>query len=414
MSARTTPQVSTINPSIPKILRYVEWACLVMVTLILLFFILNKSLSYEAKGGDYLINFFVLGVLAILSFFFPIRRPMWQRRAYIFAEIACLLLTRIFSHVGLDLLLFLYFAKSCFLLRRRDVIITVVLAGIAWHVGFAWQLTNDVLTDLSKPIAEQQARLEKNLQTFQEAPQVFLAGIVLNNLVNYISLSVPIILLCLTLVAEYRSRQRAIALTQEVELLAADLERTRIARDIHDSLGHTLTSLDVQLELAQRLYERNSNQLQPALETAKLLASQSLQEVRRAVTTMREETFDLNKALPQLLESFTSNPSIKVKSKIDLPQLPLQTNHQLYCVVKEGLENIRKHSQAQVIHLRGYASADAVILELKDDGMGFDIAKPTQGFGLRGMQERVQLISGSIQLDSTPGQGTCIQIRIPR
>ncbi|NEP31870.1 MULTISPECIES: sensor histidine kinase [Moorena] len=414
MSARTTPQVSTINPSIPKILRYLEWACLIMTILLLLFLILNKSLSNETKGSDYLISFCVLGVLAILSFFFPIRRPMWQRRVYVFAGISCVLVTIIFSDAGLGLFVFLYLAKSCFLLRRRDVIITVVLVGITWHVGFAWRLTNDLLTDLSKPIAEQQARFEKNLQTLQETPQVFIAQLIFTELVVYISLSVLITLLCLSLVAEYRSRQQAIALTQEVELLAADLERTRIARDIHDSLGHTLTSLDVQLELAQRLYERNSNQLQPALDTAKLLASQSLQEVRRAVTTMREETFDLNKALPQLLESFTSNPSITVKSKIDLPQLPLQTNHQLYCVVKEGLENIRKHSQAQVIHLKGYASADAVILELKDDGIGFDIAKPTQGFGLRGMQERVQLIGGSIQLDSTPGQGSCIQIRIPR
>lgn len=413
MSARTTPQVSTINPSIPKILRYVEWAFLVMVTLRLIFPILNKSLPYEANNSYYLV-FWVLGVLAILSFFFPIRRPMWQRRAYIFAEIACLLLTRIFSQVGLDLLLCIYLAKSCFLLRRRDVIITVVLAGIAWHIGLAWWFMNGFLTDLSNPIEEQKALFEERVKMIQEAPQVLLADTIFNNLVLYISMSILILLLCFTLVAEYRSRQQAIALTQEVELLAADLERTRIARDIHDSLGHTLTSLDVQLELAQRLYERNSNKLQPALETAKLLASQSVQEVRRAVTTMREETFDLNKALPQLLESFISHPSIKVKSKIDLPQLPLQTNHQLYCVVKEGLENIRKHSQAQVIHLKGYASADAVILELKDDGIGFDIAKPTQGFGLRGMQERVQLIGGSIQLDSTPGQGTCIQIRIPR
>ncbi|NEO36699.1 MAG: sensor histidine kinase [Moorea sp. SIOASIH] len=384
-----------------------------MTILLLLFPVLNKSLPDETKGSEYLISFCVLGVLAILSFFFPIRRPMWQRRVYIFAEISCVLLTIIFSHQRLSLFVFLYLAKSCFLLRRREVIITVVLVGIIFHVGLAWRLTNDLLTDLSKP-AELQARFEKNLQTLQETPHLFIAQFFFNELVIYIFLSVLITLLCLTLVAEYRSRQQAIALTKEVELLAADLERTRIARDIHDSLGHTLTSLDVQLELAQLLYERNSNQLQPALDTAKLLASQSVQEVRRAVTTMREETFDLNTALPQLLESFTSNPSITVKSKIDLPQLPLQTNHQLYCVVKEGLENIRKHSQAQVIHLRGYASADAVILELKDDGIGFDIAKPTQGFGLRGMQERVQLIGGSIQLDSTPGQGTCIQIRIPR
>ena len=409
----SAPQISTINPKIPKILRYAEWALLVMITLRLLLPILHKSIPYEVNGDSYLI-FSVLGILAILSFIFPIRRPIWQRRVYIFIEIFCVLLTRLFTGVGLDLFVFLYIAKSSFLLHRRNVIITTVLAGIAWHIGLAWWFTNGFLTDLSNPIEEQIALFEERVQIIQEAPRLLLADLVLNNLTIYIAMSVFIILLCFTLLAEYRSRQKAVALAQEVELLAADLERTRIARDIHDSLGHTLTSLDVQLELAQQLYKRSSEKLQPAIDTAKLLASQSVQEVRRAVATMREETFDLNKALPQLLDSFASNPDLTVRSKIDLPQLPLQANHQLYCVVKEGLENIRKHSQAQVIQLKGYASADRVTLELEDDGIGFDLIKPTQGFGLRGMQERVQLMGGNMRLETTPGQGTRIQVEVPR
>ncbi|MBE9065988.1 sensor histidine kinase [Leptolyngbya cf. ectocarpi LEGE 11479] len=380
-----------------------------MVTLRVLFPILHKSVPYELGNGDYL-NFFVLGILALLSFVFPIRRPMWQRQSYIFIEILCLLLTRIFSDWGLDLLLFLYLAKSSFLLCRRDVIFTVVFAGIAWHLGLVWRLN----TNISTPIEQIQEQIQEHIQAIQDVPQLLVIDAVFNNLVIYVPFSVLIILLCLTIVAEYKSRQQAIALTQEMELLAADLERTRIARDIHDSLGHTLTSLDVQLELAQRLYAQRSEKVQQALDTSKLLASQSVQEVRRAVTTMRADTFNLNAALMQLIESFASVSSIMIKSKIDLPQLPLQTNHQLYCVVKEGLENIRKHSQAQVIHVRGQASADAVTLVLEDDGIGFDRAKPMQGFGLRGMQERVQLIGGAMRLDSAPGQGTCIQIRVPR
>ncbi|NEQ69385.1 MAG: sensor histidine kinase [Symploca sp. SIO2D2] len=379
-----------------------------MVTMRLLFPILHKAIPYEPDGGYYLV-LLVLGILTILSFFFPIRQPVWQRQVYILLEIVCLLLTRIFSSIGLDLFLFLYFAKSCFLFRRRDVIITTILTCITWHFALAWQIANDI----SSPIEGIKEQVQENLQLIQDSPQLFVVDIIFNNLVIFIPISGLIILLCLTLVAEYRSRQQAITLSQEVELLAADLERNRIARDIHDSLGHTLTSLDVQLELAQQLYKRDSKKLQPALDTAKLLASQSVQEVRRAVSTMREEAFDLNAALLQLIESLRSNSSITVKSKIDLPQLPLQTNHQLYCVIKEGLENIRKHSQAQVVYLRGYASTDALILTIEDDGIGFNLAKPTQGFGLRGMQERVQLIGGSIQWDSTPGQGTRIQIRVP-
>ncbi|ESA38597.1 signal transduction histidine kinase [Leptolyngbya sp. Heron Island J] len=409
MSAQATPQISTINPSIPKILRYVEWAFLVMVTLRVLFPILHDSVPYEIGVGDYL-NFCVLAVLAALSFVFPIRRPLWQRQSYIFIEIFCLLLTRAFSDWGLDLLLFLYLAKSSFLLRRRDVIVTAIWAGIAWHVGLVWRLMQNVST----PIEQIQARVQIHLDALQAAPQLMVIDAVFNNLVIYVPFSVLIILLCLTLVAEYKSRQQAVALSQEVELLAADLERSRIARDIHDSLGHTLISLDVQLELAQRLYNQDSEKVQQALNTSKLLASQSVREVRRAVTTMREETFDLNLALMQLLESFDSEPSLTVKGNINLPQLALQTNHQLYCMIKEGLENIRKHSQARVIELQGKASAEMVTIRLEDDGIGFDLAKPTYGFGLRGMHERAQLVGGSMRVDSRLGQGTCIQIRIPR
>ncbi|NER95657.1 MAG: sensor histidine kinase [Symploca sp. SIO1B1] len=379
-----------------------------MVTMRLLFPILHKAIPYEPDGGYYLV-LLVLGILTILSFFFPIRQPVWQRQVYILLEIVCLLLTRIFSSIGLDLFLFLYFAKGCFLFRSRDVIITAILTCITWHFALAWQIANDI----SSPIEGIQEQVQESIQLIQDTPQLFVVDIIFNNLVIFIPISGLIIWLCLTLVAEYRSRQQAITLSQEVELLAADLERNRIARDIHDSLGHTLTSLDVQLELAQQLYKRDSKKLQPALDTAKLLASQSVQEVRRAVSTMREEAFDLNAALLQLIESLSSNSSITVKSKIDLPQLPLQTNRQLYCVIKEALENIRKHSQAQVVYLRGYGCVDALILTVEDDGIGFNLAKPTQGFGLRGMQERVQLIGGSIQWDSTPGQGTRIQIRVP-
>ena len=409
MSARAIPQVSTINPSIPKILRYVEWAFLVMVTLRVLFPILHKSVPYVIGVGDYL-NFCVLGILAVLSFVFPIRRPLWQRQGYIFIEIFCLLLTRAFSDWGLDLLLFLYLAKSSFLLRRRTVVVTAVLAGIAWHLSLMWRLTQNVST----PIEQIQAQLQEYIDAMQAAPQLLIIDAVFNNLVIYVPFSVLIILLCLALVAEYNSRQHASTLSREMELLAADLERTRIARDIHDSLGHTLISLDVQLELAQRLYTQDSEKVQQALNTSKLLASQSVREVRRAVSTMREKTFDLNAALTQLMESFTSEPSLTIKSNISLPQLALQTNHQLYCMVKEGLENIRKHSQAKVIELQGRASADIVTIRLVDDGIGFDLAKPTRGFGLRGMHERAQLVGGSIRVESRPGQGTSIQIKVPR
>jgi len=215
------------------------------------------------------------------------------------------------------------------------------------------------------------------------------------------------------IIAERKSRCKAEALTRQVETLAATLERTRIARDIHDSLGHVLTTLDIQLEVAQKLRFRNPDKALQSLDTAKLLASQCLTEVRRALQTMRQTDFDLNAALGTLLEQVNQNQTFTIELKVNLPQLPLQTSHQLYCIMQEGLTNIQKHACAKKISLRGQPTADSIIIDLEDDGVGFDSGLPRSGFGLRGMQERVQILGGQLKLSSTPGQGTQIQVRIP-
>lgn len=403
MTFGTTQTIFKTSPSIPKIVRVVEWISLGIPILRMLFPLFYKPLGYEVNGGDYLV-FGVFSLFFILSFYFPSDRPLWQRRAYIWLEIICLLATRLFSHWGLDLLLWLVIVKSCFLLSQKEAIFTAIASGIAWQIVFARYF----LTQLLQP-----AQIEAQLEVLASVPvPLQVLDIVLNSTSISIAANFLIILLCMTAIAERKSRQREAALAQEVEILAADLERTRIARDIHDSLGHTLTALDVQLELARALYERQSEGLKPVLETTKTLASQSLQEVRRAVATLREECFDLNEALTHLIANFQRNNNLTIHSNINLPELPLPTSHQLYCIVKEGLENIRKHSQAKTIQLQSQTTSEGVIITLKDDGIGFDLSQPISGFGLEGMQERSQIIGGDFSLESSPGQGTTIQIKI--
>lgn len=409
MTVRAIPKISTSIPSIPKILRYVEWAFLGMATLRILFPLIHASMPYQANIGDYF-NFVVLGILAILSLFFPIHRPMWQRQAYIFVEIACLLPTRMFSNWGLDPLLYLFLVKSCFLLRRRNVILTAILAGISWHVSLAVRLSHQTAT----PIEQIRQSFEQSLQAVQEVPQLLVIDAIFNSIVIYIPFSLMIILLCLTLVSERKSRQQASALAEEVEVLAADLERTRIARDIHDSLGHTLTTLDIQLELAQTLHTADPDRALQALNQAKGLSSQSLQEVRRAVATMRQGRFDLSNALGALVEQMNRSQAFSVDAQIDLPQLPLQMSQQLYLIVKEGLVNIQKHSHASAVNLWAQTTSEGVTVGLSDNGIGFEAQRTVSGFGLRGMQERVQLLEGRMKINSSAGQGTLIQVMIPR
>jgi signal transduction histidine kinase len=88
-------------------------------------------------------------------------------------------------------------------------------------------------------------------------------------------------------------------------------------------------------------------------------------------------------------------------------------SHQIYQIVKEALTNIQKHAEASRVIVKASVSADRITLELGDDGKGFNPQTPHSGFGLRGMQERVELLGGQLQIHTTPNRGTLIQVAIP-
>lgn len=217
---------------------------------------------------------------------------------------------------------------------------------------------------------------------------------------------------CFTIIAEQASRSKAEGLAQEVETLIATLERQRIARDIHDSLGHTLTTLNIHLAVAKKWHQRDSAKALAALNTAKLLADQCIEEVRQTLQTIRQSNFDLNQALITLIKQAGQNQSLQIRWEINLPQLPLQTSHHIYCIVREGLINVQKHAYASSISVRALATPNEIVLELKDDGRGFNPQAHYAGLGLQGIQERVQLLGGQFTLHTAPGQGTTIHIRI--
>lgn len=395
----------TTRFSVPKILRYMEWVFLGILVLRALFPILYKPLGFEASIGDYVV-LSVLVLFLTLSFRFPLNQSLWKKRGYIWVEIAALLATRVFSNWGLDLFLWFVLVKSCFLLGRREVIFTAIASGVAWQIAL-WQFA---ITYLGRPIEDVQAEIEA---MYQIPLSIQALDFVLNSTSIFIAANSLIIFLCLTIISERKSRQREASLAQEVELLAADLERARIARDIHDSIGHTLTALDVQLELAQRLYDRQPSQAKQALDTSKKLSEKSLREVRRAVTALREESFDLNLAIAHLIEPLQLSSNLAVENKLNLPKLPLQSEHQLYCIIKEALENVRRHAEAKTISLRSWTTPEDIVVYIEDDGAGFDPAMSDSGFGLRGMRERSQSIGGALEISSAPNKGTRIQITVP-
>lgn len=384
------------HQSILWTLRYIEW----VFAAVHLFMNIGDGDAVAAPERSLTTIVFLVTFIG-LSWLFPANRSYWQKQGYVFLGLLLTVFANLID-ISLDLFLYLYIAKSYFLLERKSVFITVIVTGFAW-----------IVSEISSTIKSIQ--LDRTIGF--EPPYGFVQydswEIVTYALGVYLAGSIFVILFSSVVVAEQKSRQKAEALAKQVETLAATLERTRIARDIHDSLGHTLTNLDIQLEVAQKLRYRDPIKASQAIDTAKALASQCIEDVSRALQTMRQSNFDINQALSTLIEQVKQDQSLRVQWEVNLPELPLQTSHQVYCIVKEGLINIQKHAHASRILFQGQSTPEGIILELEDDGIGFNPKLPHAGFGLKGMEERVQMLGGGLKINSALGKGTRIQVNLP-
>lgn len=379
----------TASLSIRRTIRYLEWLILIVY---LFLFVLNRSeTSYSYLPIPTYIAFAQIIFLAGLSFIFPINRPPGYRQTYIGLEILIIMIGRAVG-ISFEIGLYLVIAKSCFLLRRKQVIFMTIISGILWNLLLA--------LSIPKILEFNRANLTQIVAELDNT-NLIISRVVINDIGSYIAASLFVLLFSFVVIAEQKSRQKAEALTQQVEILAASLERSRIAREIHDSLGHSLTTLDIQLELAQRLYEKDSNQAVNSLNIAKELSSECLTKVRHSVQSIRQTNFNLNQALAILVGQVGRNQSFIIHLDSELPQLPSQTSHQLYCIVQEAVTNIQKHAIAKVVNIKAYQNTQGIILEIIDDGQGFEVNAHHTGFGLRGMQERVQILGGEIQIKST-------------
>jgi signal transduction histidine kinase len=206
--------------------------------------------------------------------------------------------------------------------------------------------------------------------------------------------------------------------------LAATEERNRVARDIHDSLGHYLTAVNIQLEKALAYRNRSPEEAEQAIRDAKQSASEALQDVRRSVGALRSEAdrFSLRQSLQQLVRGmddgrFTINLSITGhEAGYTRPALMA-----LYRVAQEGLTNIHKHAQATQVAVEVQLGEDEASLCLRDDGQGFDtemieewMAAPHGTFGLQGIRERLELVQGEMKLTSNAEEGTRLFVTVPR
>ncbi len=219
----------------------------------------------------------------------------------------------------------------------------------------------------------------------------------------------------LTADLEQANRQLAAYATQ-IEELAITQERNRLAREIHDNLGHYLTVVNVQIEAARLLMEGQPERAQDALAKAQRLTQEGLTAVRQSVSTLRESPIEnkpLSEALSALVqESQTAGILTNLQVQGVPHSLDAKTALTLYRTAQEALTNVRKHARASQVNLvLDYQQAGVVRLTVHDNGVG--TAVPSGGFGLLGLRERVQQLGGEVELKTAPGDGFLLTVAVP-
>lgn len=233
-----------------------------------------------------------------------------------------------------------------------------------------------------------------------------------------------------SLIQQQRERQRAERLLAEleaahrqlqayavqVEALAVAEERNRLAREIHDSLGHYLTTITVLLEAAGKLIATQPEQAAEAVARAQGLAREGLAEVRRSVAALRASPLDtesLSEAIGEVVEDIrASGIAATFTVEGEARPLPIQTKTALYRVAQEGLTNVRKHANASAAQVVLAYEPERVTLTISDNGTGRRRGK-MEGFGLLGLRERVALLGGSLEAGDRPEGGFRLRVEVP-
>lgn len=205
--------------------------------------------------------------------------------------------------------------------------------------------------------------------------------------------------------------------SQKIEELATVQERNRIARDIHDSLGHALTSLNIQMQTAVKLWEREPAQAHTFLTQAQTLGKTAMMEVRKSISTLREDPKDeqpLEARIETLVDDFRKGTGIFVCTSINrCGSLTKPAAKTVYRIVQESLTNIFKYAEATEVKIQLVTTPEELNLTIEDNGKGFNPKQKRSGFGLKGMRERTLSVDGQFKLTTSPGKGCRIEVRIP-
>jgi signal transduction histidine kinase len=363
----------------------------------------------------------ILGMITLSGFWLPQKRGRW---IYLGGLYGLILFLSYGGRLPLFQLLYVVFvARSCLLTRGRE----------------RWLLTGLVMVTVGV--------IQADRVQFWDLP---LNRIALDRLILAVQVGTTILLglilvflqiLVTALLAAQQSRSQLAQANEQLRRYALQIEdiailqeRNRIAREIHDALGHSLTAFNLHLEGAMRLLDADRaspdlskfTKAKTLLQEAQALGKTVLQDVRRSVSILRIHAIpaqSLDDAIGLLCEDHERSTRIRpsYSNRLSAQRSPAQLSPQLspaqttalYRIVQESLTNIAKYAEAQSVAIVLDSIDNQGLLQISDDGLGFTPSQTQMGFGLQGMSERAIALGGHFDLKTAPDQGCTITLRFP-
>jgi signal transduction histidine kinase len=231
----------------------------------------------------------------------------------------------------------------------------------------------------------------------------------------------------------FDQRYRLLSTVRELDLAKAEIEasmihkeelailreRARLARDMHDSLGHRLVSIKIKLEAAQRIYARDPQKGDQQLDEVCVMVREGMSELRETLGDLRKQPA-ANGELQRLLAEkacLITEAGLPTRLTIapDIPLLPMSASTILWRITCEALHNIQKHANAHNVALMLTVRENTLVYQITDDGKGIDpadLARPGH-YGIIGMREQIKALDGTLRVYRRPEGGTCVEAIIP-
>lgn len=349
-----------------------------------------------------LLNFVCLTLFGVMGVFLP-KGKLLNKVTYTSVEIGLILLASVVGGLRLFALLYIILViRNCLIFERQSRLIVTGLTFTLFLITQIYRLENLTIPEV---------------WTVSERP-----GLLLLIAVLFVLVLIFLQLLVDAVLSERQSREKLTIANDQLESANAQLrqyalriediatlqERNRIAREIHDSLGHSLTVLNLHLEAALKLWNSDLDEATEFLTEAKQLGSSALDDVRQSVFALRSDPLEgqtLEEAIASLTDNFRRSTGVYPKSNIDISsQIPTEFKTAIYRIVQEALTNICKYAAATDVEIEIQTKTDLQLM-VADNGRGFNLNQNSTGFGLQGMRERTKALGGNFKVVTSPGSG---------